>query len=105
MDALTWGGGLVVRNVAKESVDFVWGRRNWRRSFLTTLRVGGFCRCSSSRNIVSFTLRTGCLGGEIVVEIKDEKRKSLGVCMIVGKLRVGLGRYVQKHLLLTSKHA
>ena len=44
-------------------------------------------------------------GGEIVVEIKDEKRKSLGVCMIVGKLRVGLGRYVQKHLLLTSKHA
>jgi len=48
MDALTWGGGLVVRSVAEESVGvlvvFVWGRRNWRRSFLTTLRVGGFCR-------------------------------------------------------------
>ncbi len=71
MDALTWGGGLVVRNVAEESVGvlvvFVWGRRNWRRSFLTTLRVGGFCCCLSGRNIVSFMLRTGCLGGEIVV--------------------------------------
>jgi hypothetical protein len=107
MDALTWGGGLVVRSVAKESVDF-WCYLFWEDGNGKELEAFDYAefrrlyRCSSSR-IDSFIHAKNWRLGERL-SFKSRMRKSLEVCMIIGKLRVGLRRYVQKHLLLTSKH-